>query len=78
MKSSQKMGLKAISTLAFGAITVLGAINPAQAFSFSVTSGIAGPNGETNLGSFSEFYDLDGTTTVDFNDGLPLGLRHQN
>ena len=70
MKSSQKMGLKAISTLAFGAIAVLGAINPAQAFSFSVTSGIAGPNGETNQGAYSEFYGLEGTTTVDFNDGV--------
>lgn len=69
MQASQKMSLKAISTLAFGAIAVLGAINPAQAFSFSVTSGVAGPNGETNLGAYSEFQGLTGTTTIDFNDG---------
>jgi len=71
MKASQKIGLKALSTLALGAVTVLGAINPAQAFSFKMTSGIAGPDGETNQGAYSEFYDLDGTTTVDFNDGTP-------
>ncbi len=71
MKVSQKMGLKAISALAFGAIAVLAASNPAQAFSFKMTSGIAGPNGETNQGAFSEFYGLDGTTNVDFNDGMP-------
>ncbi len=71
MKASQKLGLKALSTLALGAVTVLGSINPAQAFSFDVTSGIAGPNGETNQGAFSEFYNLEGTTTVSFNDGLP-------
>lgn len=63
------MGLKIAATLAFGAIAVLGAVNPAQAFSFRVTSGIAGPNGETNQGAFSEFYGLAGTTTVDFNNG---------
>lgn len=71
MKSSQKMGLKALSALAFGAIAVFAASNPAQAFSFKMTSGVAGPGGERDQGAFSEFYGLDGTTNIDFNDGLP-------
>ncbi len=66
---SKQLGFNVISALAFGAIAILGATNPAQAFTFKMTSGIAGSNGETNQGAFSEFYDLDGTTTIDFNDG---------
>lgn len=72
--SIQMLSTKVLSALAFGAIAVMGATNPAQAFDFKMTSGIAGPNGELNQGAFSEFYALEGTTTVDFNDGkLPTG-----
>lgn len=70
MQLPHNLSFKAVSVLGFSAIALLGAVNPAQAFSFKVTSGIAGPNGETNQGAFSEFYGLDGTTTVDFNDGV--------
>lgn len=69
MQYSNKFAVKSLSVLAFGAIALLGTINPAQAFSFKVTSGIAGPNGVTNQGAFSEFSNLAGTTTVDFNNG---------
>jgi hypothetical protein len=69
MRYSNQFALKSLSVLAFGAIALLGSINPAQAFSFKVTSGIAGPNGELNQGAFSEFSNLAGTTTVDFNNG---------
>lgn len=70
MQFSNKLALKALSSLTVGAIALLGASTPAQAFSFQMTSGIAGPNGETNQGAFSEFYGLKNTTTVDFNNGV--------
>lgn len=59
-------------SLILGAIAGLmtwGAADAAQAFSFRVTSGINGPNGETNQGAFSEFYGLKNTRNVDFNNG---------
>lgn len=71
MKFSSKLSIKVLSAIAFSGVAVLAASNPAQAFSFRMSSGIAGPNGETNQGAFSEFYNLEGTTNVDFNDGMP-------
>ena len=71
MKFSSKISVQILSAIAFGGVALLTASNPAQAFSFKMSSGIAGPNGETNQGAFSEFYNLEGTTTVDFNDGAP-------
>jgi hypothetical protein len=41
----------------------------AQAFSFKMTTGVNGPNNETNQGAYSEFAKLKGTTTIDFNSG---------
>ncbi len=66
--------IKAFSVGTFSTLAILASMNPAQAFSFKMTSGIAGANGELNQGAFSEFYADAGTTTVDFNDGkLPTG-----
>lgn len=58
-----------LSVVALTTIATLVSAHQAQAFSFKVTNGIAGPNGETNQGAYSEFYGLKGTTTVDFNSG---------
>lgn len=71
MQLSNLFSLRSASVVAFSAITLLASVNPAQAFSFQMTSGIAGPDGETNQGAYSEFSNLAGTTTVDFNDGAP-------
>lgn len=71
---SHKISTKTISAIAFGAIAAFSATNPAQAFDFKMTGGIKGSNGELNQGAFSEFRDLAGTTTVDFNNGqIPSG-----
>ncbi len=71
MQLSSLFNLRSASVVAFSAITLLASVNPAQAFSFKMSSGVAGPNGETNQGAYSEFYNLANTTTVDFNDGMP-------
>ena len=72
--SAKNLTTQIITMIALGAITTLASSQSAHAFSLRMTSGIAGPNGETNQGAFSEFYDLAGTTTIDFNDGqLPSG-----
>jgi hypothetical protein len=49
--------------------SVLGVANGASAMSFRITSGVAGPNGVTNQGAYSEFHKLSATRTIDFNDG---------
>ena len=71
MQFSSLFSLRSASVVALSAIALLASSNPAQAFSFRMTSGIAGLNGETDQGAFSEFSSLAGTTTVDFNDGAP-------
>ncbi len=58
-----------IAALSLSAISSFIYAGSAQAISFQITTGIAGPNGETNQGAFSEFTKLPGTTTVNFNDG---------
>lgn len=58
-----------IAALSLSAISSFIYAGSAQAISFKVNTGIAGPNGETNKGAFSEFTQLPGTTTVDFNNG---------
>lgn len=50
-------------------LALAGLANPAQAISFTATNGISGPNGETNLGAYSDFSKDDGFVTVDFNNG---------
>ncbi|MBN3941192.1 MAG: PEP-CTERM sorting domain-containing protein [Nostoc sp.] len=58
-----------IAALSLSAISSFIYAGSAQAISFQVTTGIAGPNGETDQGAFSEFTQLPGTTTVNFNNG---------
>jgi hypothetical protein len=68
----QNMSIKkivCIAALSLSAISPFIYAGSAQAISFKVTTGIAGPNGETNQGAYSEFSKLSGTTTVDFNNG---------
>ncbi|MDZ8261133.1 PEP-CTERM sorting domain-containing protein [Nostoc sp. ChiQUE01b] len=58
-----------IAALSLSAISSFIYAGSAQAISFKVTTGIAGPNGETDQGAFSEFTQLPGTKTIDFNNG---------
>jgi hypothetical protein len=58
-----------IAALSLSAISSFIYAGSAQAISFKVNTGIAGPNGETNQGAFSEFSKVDGTRTIDFNNG---------
>jgi hypothetical protein len=66
MKSSLFMSIAAVTALS--AIAV-----PAQAITFSLSSGIVGPNGEVSQGSYSEFSRQEGFVTVDFNNGVAPG-----
>lgn len=63
MKSSLFLSMAAIASM-----TAIAA--PAQAISFNLSSGVAGPNGEVNQGSYSEFSQQEGFVTVDFNNGV--------
>jgi hypothetical protein len=59
-----------VGIAALAAIASVMSAHSAQAFSFKVTPGVANPTtGATNEGAFSEFSNLKGTTTVDFNSG---------
>ena len=51
------------TTAAFGCTT------SAQAISFIMTRGVAGPGGVTNQGAFSDYHNRPNTTTIDFNSG---------
>jgi hypothetical protein len=59
----------AFSVAALSAIAAFSHVGSAQAISFKMTTGVAGPNGVTNQGAYSEFYTLKETTTIDFNSG---------
>ncbi len=50
-------------------VSVLGQVGSAQAFSFNMTNGIAGPSGATNQGAFSDFSRKSTVKTIDFNSG---------
>ncbi|MCC5642661.1 PEP-CTERM sorting domain-containing protein [Nostoc sp. CHAB 5824] len=66
------MSIKKIACIAALSLTAISSFiyaGSAQAISFKVTTGIAGPNGETNQGAYSEFTQLPGTTTINFNNG---------
>ncbi|MEH2330526.1 Npun_F0296 family exosortase-dependent surface protein [Nostoc sp.] len=58
-----------IAALSLSAISSFICAGSAQAISFKVTTGIAAPDGKTDKGAFSEFTQLPGTTTIDFNNG---------
>lgn len=60
---------KTLAAVVVATGSVLGVANDAHAISFRITSGVAGPNGETNQGAYSEFHKLETTRTIDFNDG---------
>lgn len=60
----QALCVAALSTVA--AVSYSGS---AQAISFKMSTGVAGPSSVTDQGAFSEFYKLKGTTTIDFNSG---------
>jgi hypothetical protein len=55
----------------FAAIALLGHSTSAQAFSFKVTAGTVGLNGETDRGAFSEHSKMKNTTIVNFDNGAP-------
>ncbi|MEP0983401.1 PEP-CTERM sorting domain-containing protein [Leptolyngbya sp. FACHB-17] len=58
-----------VSAMAVSAIAALSHAGSAQAITFNITSGVAGPNGVTNQGAYSDFWNKKGTTTIDFNSG---------
>ncbi len=60
---------KAFCIAALSAIAAFGYSSSAQAISFNLTKGVAGPGGATDQGAYSEFYKDAGVTTVDFNNG---------
>jgi len=60
---------KAFCIAALSAIAAFGYSSSAQAISFNLTKGVAGPGGATNQGAYSEFYKDAGVTTIDFNSG---------
>ncbi|MBW4441392.1 MAG: PEP-CTERM sorting domain-containing protein [Plectolyngbya sp. WJT66-NPBG17] len=57
------------SVVTISAIAALSHAGSAQAISFNITRGVAGPNGVTNQGAFSDFSNKAGTRTIDFNSG---------
>lgn len=57
------------SVVAISAITALSQAGSAQAISFNITRGVAGPNGVTNQGAYSDFWNKPGTKSIDFNSG---------
>lgn len=57
------------SVVAISAIAALSQAGSAQAISFNITRGAAGPGGVTNQGAFSDFWNDPGTKTIDFNSG---------
>jgi hypothetical protein len=59
-----------VSMAVLSAATVLGQVGSAQAFSFDMTTGIAGPNGVTNQGAYSDFSGKSTVKTIDFNSGV--------
>ncbi len=60
---------KAFCIAALSAIAAFGYSSSAQAISFNLTKGVAGPGGATDQGAYSEFYKDAGVTTIDFNSG---------
>ncbi len=58
-----------VSIAVLSAATVLGQMGSAQAFSFNMTNGIAGPNGVTDQGAYSDFSGKSTVKTIDFNSG---------
>ncbi|MCX5962257.1 MAG: PEP-CTERM sorting domain-containing protein [Cyanobacteria bacterium] len=59
-----------VSIAVLSAATVLGQMGSAQAFSFNMTKGIAGPNGVTDQGAYSDFSGKSTVKTIDFNSGV--------
>ncbi len=59
-----------VSIAVLSAATILGQMGSAQAFTFNMTNGIAGPNGMTNQGAYSDFSRKSTVKTIDFNSGL--------
>ena len=59
-----------VSIAVLSATAVLGQVGSAQAFSFNMTSGIAGPNGVTDQGAYSDFSGKSTVKTIDFNSGV--------
>ncbi|WP_414755496.1 PEP-CTERM sorting domain-containing protein [Anabaena sp. CCY 9910] len=56
--------------LSTSAITSFIYAGSAHAIGFKVETGVAGPNGVTNQGAYSQFWQDSGVTTVDFNNGV--------
>jgi len=66
-----KMVKGLFSVMAVSAIAALSQAGSAQAITFDITRGVAGPNGVTNQGAYSDYWNKQGTTTIDFSSGAP-------
>ncbi len=64
-----KLMLKVAAVAVASAVVTIAHTGSAQAFSFKVTEGIAGANGATDHGAFSEFNGQKGFMNVDFDNG---------
>ncbi len=58
-----------VSIAVLGTVAVLTQSGAAQALSFNMTRGVAGPGGVLNQGAFSDYRAMDTVRTIDFNDG---------
>ncbi len=67
--NSMKFIKSLCSVAAVSAIAALSQAGSAQAITFNITPGVAGPNGVTNQGAYSDYWNHKGTTTIDFNSG---------
>jgi hypothetical protein len=62
--------LACIAAVSASAIAPLAYAGSAHAIGFHITTGVAGPNGATDKGAYSEFWQDPSVTTIDFNDGV--------
>ncbi len=59
-----------VSIAVLSAAAIVGQVGSAQAFSFDMTTGIAGPGGVTDQGAYSDFSGKSTVKTIDFNSGV--------
>ncbi|MCF4966521.1 Npun_F0296 family exosortase-dependent surface protein [Nostoc sp. CMAA1605] len=62
--------LACLAALSASAIASIAYAGSAQAISFKITTGVNGPNGVTNQGAYSDFWQDPTVTTIDFNNGV--------
>ncbi|MGH1393693.1 MAG: Npun_F0296 family exosortase-dependent surface protein [Trichormus sp.] len=62
--------LACFAAVSASAIAPFAYAGSAHAISFKITTGVAGPNGVTNQGAYSDFWQDPTVTTIDFNNGV--------